>query len=711
MNCTRAHTLPDNRSTRGYISKVNLKMCNLIFRLLLMLTVFSSTIIMPCLAQSNPELRQSARITVQDIKETINHSRQLYKRNQADSAIQQMLYALELSSRIQYRPGMDSSLVHLINYLLHWNRTESTSEQAEVFAKAIEYVSVFTDKHVGLSWLHDALAGYYLGHEKYFQALLELERALKALPGNATKNETEMKITINTSLSGLWSTLGETNEALKALRTAEQLARSTNDYHRLSTLLQHKGLLYFNNDQFDSAYAFLHASAELSAKHKNAHPKGCKCRQYTLANFSQLLVELDSADRALEIANREIAALEFERSERATKGFNVEKQGPLLLFLKYVQGYAHYKKKSYQHSLDILTELLPIVEHEGVGAVTGNIHEVLALIYEARGDYKNAYRHQVIITDLKASKKAKEEKSKLLALHYSLEKVEAMAQKQLLISQQQTQLKEKNFWIAVVSLGSLFLAASLYALYRNFKNKQRLQDSMIINLQQEKEIEKLQARVEGEEQERSRIAHELHDGIVSQLLALKLNVNALQLNTQDTIQPFQLNDIALQLEEATQDLRQTAHNLMPDLLLRQGLCMSAAALIEKVNRTSLLEAEFQMYGDIPRLSPELELKLYRMVQELVQNTLKHAAASQLLVQISYRDHLLSITVEDNGRGMPTPANSKDTATGLAHIQKTVAELGGSIDIQSKPGTQTTIYLEFDIRHLEQSSAKKETTTL
>src|SRR5690606_5578816 len=100
----------------------------------------------------------------------------------------------------------------------------------------------------------------------------------------------------------------------------------------------------------------------------------------------------------------------------------------------------------------------------------------------------------------------------------------------------------------------------------NNKSKQKLQQSSITNLKQEKEIAQLQAKVEGEEQERSRIAHELHDGIVSQLLSLRLSVNALQMRGGGGggVRPYELNDVAIQLDEATQDLRRTAHNLMPN---------------------------------------------------------------------------------------------------------------------------------------------------
>ncbi|MFA6059093.1 MAG: ATP-binding protein [Taibaiella sp.] len=634
-----------------------------------------------------------------DIEKLITHGKLLFNGNKADSAIKTMVSALEQSNAIQYRQGIDTSLNYVIKYLMKWKRGTFSTSQAEVAQKAIDYSNI-TDKDIRISGLHCSLGSYFSTKGNYAQALLTYERALKTLPDDSSKATMDTKMVIYCNISEIWATLGEAEEAFRNLAVAERIAIKSKDYHRRVSQLQIKGVLYFNIQNLDSALHFLNASLDMSEQHKNQHPPSCVCKRLIICNLGLVLLQKHRPLEALQLVDKQIAELDQEQIQKEKMGFVTDRISDVRAFLQYLKGYAYYELMEYKKCRNILLPLLSQVQSQGVNQVEANIHEVLAAQYDSIGAYNKAYQHKAAYTALVTDNKIQKEKSKLLSLRYSLEKMETVAQKQLLISRQRTEIKEKNFWIAGVSLGTLLLCTALFTLYRNGKNKQSLQNSLIINLKQEREITQLQAKCEGEEQERSRIAHELHDGIVSQLLALKLNVNALQVNHYISIAPHQLNDIALQLEEATQDLRRTAHNLMPDLLLQQGLSLSLAALIEKINRNTDIEADFQAYGILPKLSQDTELSLYRMVQELVQNVLKHAEATQLLMQLSCRDNLLSITVEDNGKGIPA-ANLITIAksTGLANVTKRVELLGGHIDIKSKLGIQTTVYLEFDLLNL------------
>lgn len=633
-----------------------------------------------------------------DIQELIRNGKILFKSNRADSAIKTTLLALEQSRAIDYAPGRDSALTYFIRYLRQWKGSLTTG-QAELIQKAIDY-SHTTDKDIRMSWLHNNLGSYFSTTGQYAEGLQEFDHALKMLPDDTSRKTMEMKMAIYAQISEIWAGLGEEKEALKSLAIAEQIAVSRKDYHRQVSHLKIKGVMYFNNKNLDSALYFLNAALKMSEQHKDAHPPNCICRRFIVANLALVLLQMHEPQTALQYIEEQIDTLEREKAETAEKGYAADKTGDLDAFFQYLKGYAYYELRDYTKSRNILLPLLSLVQKEGVNQVEANIHEILAAQYDSTGQYEKAYRHKTAYTNLVTDHETQKEKSKLLALSYSMEKMEALAQKQVLISRQRAEIREKNVWIGTASFGSILLAATLFAFYRNNKSKQRLQHSSIINLKQEQEITKLQAKVEGEEKERSRIAHELHDGIVSQLLSLKLSMNALQMRSRTAIQPHELNDIAIQLDEATQDLRRTAHNLMPDLLLQQGLALSAAALCEKINRNTGIEADFQAYGNLPRLPQDTELALYRMVQELVQNVLKHAEATQLLVQLSCSDSLLTITVEDNGKGIPMSSLiTIEKSTGLANIRKRADLMGGQLDIQSKPGERTTVYLEFELNGL------------
>lgn len=238
-------------------------------------------------------------------------------------------------------------------------------------------------------------------------------------------------------------------------------------------------------------------------------------------------------------------------------------------------------------------------------------------------------------------------------------------------------------------------------LYSRNRNKQRLQKEQIRTLQQEQEISRLKALMEGEEKERVRIAQDLHDGIVVQFSAAKMSFGSLSHQFPDLEDSQDFRQAIQQLDTATRDLRQTAHNLLPDVLLEEGLAEAVYYFCKNLKQNAGLNIDFELCGVIPRLPPDFELSVYRIVQELVHNIIKHACATQALVQLNYQEHLhlLGITTEDNGTGIPDLSPDNKKGVGLKNIRARIASLGGHIDIRSTPEHGTIVYIEFDMHHI------------
>jgi two-component system NarL family sensor kinase len=287
----------------------------------------------------------------------------------------------------------------------------------------------------------------------------------------------------------------------------------------------------------------------------------------------------------------------------------------------------------------------------------------------------------------------------LMNIRYrTAERERDIALKELQITRQEQRLDRKNIWITGSVTGILALGAILIGVYRNHRQTKRFQASRIQMLQQEQEIATLKAMVRGEEKERTRMARELHDGIVSQLLVITLNVDSIYNKGEGMVPRGALESVLHQLKDATGELRRTAHNLLPGLLLENGLAVSVAALCEKTEKNTRITVDFQEYGIIPRLEPDIELSLYRMIQELIQNVLKHAGATHILVQMSCRNGLMSIAVEDNGSGFSANPALPEGKTGLYDIRGRVTSMNGTMEIQT--GDQdhhgTAIYIELPV---------------
>ncbi len=310
---------------------------------------------------------------------------------------------------------------------------------------------------------------------------------------------------------------------------------------------------------------------------------------------------------------------------------------------------------------------------------------LLSKVYAAKGNYKKAYHLYSIY-------KETEDSIGKLTIHSTVNNLEILyraAQKDKKISEQrallairENQLKQKNLWLISTSTIGILAIILFVSFYRNARQKQRLQLSQQENI-------RLKALMEGEEQERSRMATELHDGIGGILSVAKMNLGS---TGADTTEKMLRQEKGLRLlDEVYKELRRTAHNLSPELLHSKGLIAACRDFCYEVAQASQLEIKMQYFGAFTSLAPQLELSAYRVVQEGVHNAVKHAQASRILVQLSQEEDGISITIEDNGIGMPGKEHLKE-GIGLKNVRLRVKALNGNLDIDTRPGKGTTIYV-------------------
>ena len=235
----------------------------------------------------------------------------------------------------------------------------------------------------------------------------------------------------------------------------------------------------------------------------------------------------------------------------------------------------------------------------------------------------------------------------------------------------------------------------LYALkQRNNRLKQReeLYQLEIDKERQNSKISTLTALLEGQEQERERLARDLHDGLGGLLSGTKIQLT--QLN--DTINnetKSKLTQSIQQLDGAVDELRRVAHNLMPDLLLNYGL---EEALKEYAIRmsNSTLDLDVQFLSYTKTLHQDTQLLVYRIIQELVNNSIKHAQPSQIIIQFVEDETAYSVTVEDDGIGFEIEEAKKRQSAGLYNIQSRIQFLKGTLNIHSEKNMGTSIEFQF-----------------
>ncbi len=332
-----------------------------------------------------------------------------------------------------------------------------------------------------------------------------------------------------------------------------------------------------------------------------------------------------------------------------------------------------------------------------------DIDKSLYLLYAKTGQYTKALHHlesYTFIRDTLMDANRTKALTELEVKYRTSEKDKLLAEKNLSLIRQKSSIKEKNLWIAVSTLSTLLLSIVLFLLRRNHLHWRKRQEEQLQLWQQGEEIRNLKALIYGEEKERARIGHELHDGIIGQLSAAKINFTMLQ-DKCPMPQP-DFNEAVSYLDETVRELRKTAHNLMPGILIERGLMAAIDTYCEKISTFTGIQINVHQEGPVPPLDTDFELSIYRMVQELVQNIIKHANATKVLVQLDCHDSLLILTVEDNGRGIVP--DEITNGTGLTNMKTRVRALQGNMDITGSPGQGTSVYIELDISLIKRDRA-------
>ncbi len=279
-----------------------------------------------------------------------------------------------------------------------------------------------------------------------------------------------------------------------------------------------------------------------------------------------------------------------------------------------------------------------------------------------------------------------------MEVKYQTQKREDMMQAQ------QKQLHQKNILNYLLAAAVLLLFIIVLLLYINYRNKQKLQLQQINKLETQQQLTATEAVLKGEEQERLRLAKDLHDGLGGLLSGIKYSFNGIKekltMNA-ETASAFERSmDM---LDGSIIEMRRVAHNLMPQSLVKFGFDAALKDFCNQINQTGALQVSYQSYGIDSETIEETKLILiYRIIQELINNTLKHAGAAHAVVQVMKMGNNISITVEDDGIGFDPVSLHTSRGMGWNNMQSRVSLLKGKLDVRSEAGKGTSVLIEFSI---------------
>ncbi|HNR19151.1 MAG TPA: sensor histidine kinase [Bacteroidia bacterium] len=343
-------------------------------------------------------------------------------------------------------------------------------------------------------------------------------------------------------------------------------------------------------------------------------------------------------------------------------------------------------------------ECLELSLEIGAKKTIAGITATLANAYEKEGNFTKALQYQKLskayndsLLDETSNRQIEE-----LRTQYETEKKET-ENKILTVENNRKDteiLKSRNEKIFLLAAIGLILITGWFA-WMHFKLKQQKAHQQ--ELMRQKEI-RSQAVIDAEEKERQRIGKDLHDGVGQLLSAARMNVTNLEniFLHQPVQQQINFKNAVDLIDESVKEVRAISHNMMPNMLIKSGLVKAVREFIDKISSTGKLKIELQTIGLDQRLNLNTENILFRVLQEIVNNIIKHARATEVSIQLIRHDNEMVLMVEDNGVGFDAKKIRMFDGIGLKNIQSRVEYLNGTVDFDSQPGKGTTVNIQVPV---------------
>ncbi len=477
------------------------------------------------------------------------------------------------------------------------------------------------------------------------------------------------------------------NEAIEITAEAYQYFKDQNEAYQTAIAVSQLGRAYQKKLEYDKAIAYVEQGLKASKELGDV-----KMELQNRLLITKLLGNLGNVEKVMEQGR-----------------FILEKEQELGLTyvspeINYIMGSTLLMDDQLEKATTYLKDA--VVINKEINDLAYESNSLLAKSYFALDSIDAAYKHLQKANDITTElyNQEKYAMANETAVRYqSFEKDKEIRELEEDNQQYAFKLTQRTRLFLIISILLALAALSGYNYFR--LQKQRFQMERLLGKQKEEitkqkinelesslKIENLQSMVLGQEAERTRISQDLHDSLGGTLSTLKLQYDSLQLDHSDLTHDRAFQKIMGMIDDACTEVRDIARNLKPIALEKLGLAAALKDLINRYSVRDVMEISLHTHQIDGVLSKEAKLHVYRIIQELLNNAIKHANAKEIDVQLNKMDDSLYIMVEDNGSGFDQ--NSAKQGLGLGNLQSRVNVLRGDMEIDSSPerGTSVTVHI-------------------
>lgn len=447
---------------------------------------------------------------------------------------------------------------------------------------------------------------------------------------------------------------GNDDKQIEYLLKSYKLLEENKDEKFIATVASNLGYGYYFKKDTSAVYKWINKSLNLANKSNDLVAK-------TQSNNILSLIQKDMA-KAL-IFSQESVKYAEQMGNPIYLASSYYRFAEVLDHLNRPEEALNYAEKSVQYAKE----------------VGDNVTLMKASFTAAKINYKNGNKSQAadyyhdysILKDSISSVENAKEANELNTKYETEKKEKQIAEQELKIQKQRA-----NLLYAI--LGGVFLILIIGGIYIYNRKTQKIK---IKQLQQEKENAILNSFIQGEERERSRISHELHDSVAAMIGAAKMSLETIP-HLPEEKQREHLSKVVSILENTHADVRHIAHNLLPVVLEKEGIIKATQHFASEINETKLLNVSVvNENSKTEQLPQQLQLMLFRVVQELINNIIKHSQAQNAVITFSRNSDGLQIEVSDDGIGFD--GGIQDGDQGLYSISQRLKSIGGNFRFTKK----------------------------
>lgn len=570
-----------------------------------------------------------------------------------------------IDSKRPYNDQINASLKLLETFQLkNFDTTLMEGDKAlQLARKNTDSVSVAEIKR------HIGVASYFKGKydvaaKNFYESIAILEKA----------NEKKKLAPVYNDLAKLYRKTRDLDRALQNYNKADAIYRQLNDTAGISMILNESGVVFEYREDYTEAINRYTSSMKLAEAAGDSLSVS-----YSLSNIAGVYV----IQKKYNLAEKNLL--------RALNIRQILKDSFAIALTYSDLGVAMNGKGDYDKAIEYLSLSNQMAEHLKYPELQSNNYSELSAVAQKQGDFQKAFQYFMKRSALRDSLYALEKTRQIEELNTKYE----TAQREQQIQNQQNKIRLQNFLF--IGIAGLILLAGLliYSQYKRYRLRKETQLQAEIMRQQEIAVK---AVMEAEENERERIAKDLHDGVGQMMSAAKMNLSAfeseIQFSNAEHKESFE--KIISLVDESCKEVRTVSHIMMPNALLKSSLGAAIREFVDKLNNKTL-KVHVYTEGLDERLDSNVETVLYRVIQECVNNTIKHAGATTLDISLIKDKDGISGTIEDNGKGFDTTDKEKFEGIGLKNITTRIEYLKGTVDFDSAPGRGTVVALHVPLQ--------------